>query len=205
MLDTLLADRDTHDNVKGLLTTFAHSSKKMLMHGVQLLLVEKQASSLGLPLYPVWFYENVSNDVYEKEMEVRLNELSSKGYTKLAFGDLFLEDIRSYREDQMRPTKLDPIFPLWGKSTRELSREFIDKGYKAKLVCVDGSQLSSEFLGREYDEKLLQDLPDSVDPCGENGEFHTFVYDGPLFQHAISFEEKGQYIQFDHFHYLQLE
>ncbi len=201
MLHTL---RDGPQEVEGLLTTFSLADRRMMMHGVPIDLVEKQVQSLGISFYPVFFEEPVSNENYEETMSVAIRQLERDGFTAMGFGDLFLEDIRKYREKQMAQTKLSPIFPLWGRSTSEFAMEFIHKGYKAKIVCVDGDQLDSSFLGRDYDKQFLEDLPDLVDPCGENGEFHSFVYDGPLFKNAVSFDAKGHYIKYNRFHYLDL-
>jgi uncharacterized protein (TIGR00290 family) len=202
MLDALLQNQ--RYNVEGLLTTFLKHTQKMMMHEVPFRLVEKQAKALGLPLYPVLFEESVSNDEYEETMRKATGRLEEEGFTEMSFGDLHLEDIRKYRETQMKKSKIAPIFPLWGKNTRELSELFISKGYKALIVCVDSEQLGAEFLGREYNQQLLEDIPSSVDPCGENGEFHSFVYDGPLFQTPVEFEINGTYTKFNRFCYLDL-
>lgn len=191
------------ENVQGLLTTFLKESEKMMMHEVPATLVKKQAEALGLPLYPVWFEDTVDNEKYESVMMNALRELREKQFTHMGFGDLFLEDIRKYREEQMKKTELELLFPLWGKDTRTLSKEFIKEGYKAVIVCVDEEQLDPRFLGRVYDEEFLRDLPDSVDPCGENGEFHSFVFDGPLFQEPVAFQTDGRYRKWDRFSYVR--
>ncbi|WP_064091970.1 Dph6-related ATP pyrophosphatase [Rossellomorea aquimaris] len=193
-----------NENVQGLLTTFQEESKKIMMHEVPFSLVEKQASSLGLPLYPVWFDDSgVDNQEYEKRMMRAVTQLEEEQISHMAFGDLFLKDIREYREKQMDKTNLGSLFPLWGKNTRQLSKEFIEEGYKGVIVCVDEDQLDVSFLGREYNEEFLRDLPDTVDPCGENGEFHSFVFDGPLFDKPVSFKLKGTYQKWNRFSYVE--
>ncbi|WP_456273018.1 Dph6-related ATP pyrophosphatase [Bacillus sp. AK031] len=189
----------------GLLTTLADEEKRVMMHDIPLSLLKKQAEALGLPLFPVMMKAGASNEEYENSMKAALKSLEAQGISTVAFGDIFLEDIRAFREEQMKKSALTSVFPLWGASTNELSREFIEKGYKAVLVCVDGSQLDPSFLGREYNEDLLRDLPSGVDPCGENGEFHTFVYDGPLFARKVEFEVEDTTQKYERFHYLHIK
>jgi uncharacterized protein (TIGR00290 family) len=188
-----------------LLTTFTEDEKRVMMHDIPLSLLQKQAAALKLPLRTVMLKQGASNEEYEASMSAALDSLGSQGINTVAFGDIFLEEIKAYREKQMKKTSLHSIFPLWGESTASLSREFIEKGYNAVLVCIDTDQLDPSFLGREYDEELLRDLPDGVDPCGENGEFHTFVYDGPLFETPVDFQVKKTIERFDRFHYLHIE
>jgi uncharacterized protein (TIGR00290 family) len=202
MLDRLHSSLDWKP--AGLLTTLADEEKRVMMHDIPLSLLEKQAEALGLPLFPVMMKAGASNEEYEHSMKAALKSLETKGISTVAFGDIFLEDIRSYREEQMKKSALNPVFPLWEASTSDLSREFIKKGYKAILICVDGSQLDPSFLGREYDQKLLRDLPAGVDPCGENGEFHTFVYDGPLFKQKVEFHVEDTIEKFERFYYLHI-
>ncbi|MGM0843478.1 MAG: hypothetical protein ACQEUT_00775 [Bacillota bacterium] len=188
-----------------LLTTLAEEEQRVMMHDIPLSLLKKQAESLSLPLLPILMKQNASNKEYEAGMSSALGALSEQNIHAVAFGDIFLKDIRSYREKQMKKTSLEPVFPLWGESTVHLSREFIEKGYKAVIICVDDSQLPPSFLGREYDENLLHDLPKGVDPCGENGEFHTFVYDGPLFKEPVTFTKKETVQKLERFRYLHVE
>jgi uncharacterized protein (TIGR00290 family) len=190
--------------VEGLLTTFQEGPGKMMMHEVPVSLVEQQAKSLGLPLFPVWFGDQVDNTEYEKRMAGAVRRLEEEDFTHMGFGDLYLEDIRAYREKQMKKSALDPLFPLWGKKTAELSKQFLSQGNRAIIVCVDEEQLDPGFAGREYNEEFLRDLPDSVDPCGENGEFHSFVFDGPLFQHPVAFKVGTTYRKWDRFTYVEL-
>jgi uncharacterized protein (TIGR00290 family) len=203
MLDRLSASAEWRPGA--LLTTFAEEENRVMMHDTPLSLMKKQAEALHLPLLTVMMRQGSNNEEYEAGMSAALDSLSSQGIDTVAFGDIFLEDIKAYRENQMKKSSLEPIFPLWGDSTENLSREFIEKGYKAVLICTDSSQLDPSFLGREYDEELLRDLPDEVDPCGENGEFHTFVYDGPLFEKPVDFQVKETIERYDRFLYMHIE
>jgi uncharacterized protein (TIGR00290 family) len=155
------------------------------MHAVRRELVERQAAAAGLPLWPVPLPWPCSNEQYELLMAEVCAKAVAEGIEGVAFGDLFLEDVRAYREKQLKNTGLTPIFPVWGLSTRALAREMIASGTRAKLTCVDTEQLDRSFVGREFDEALLRALPDAVDPCGERGEFHSFVYAGPMFEESV--------------------
>jgi len=166
--------------ISGLLTTFNETADRVAMHAVRRELVERQASAAGLPLWNVPLAWPCSNDQYELLMAETWAKAVAAGIEGIAFGDLFLEDVRAYRERQMKDTGLQPIFPLWGKPTRDLAKAMIASGMRAKLTCVDTEKLDASFAGREFDENLLAALPDGVDPCGENGEFHSFVYAGPM-------------------------
>jgi uncharacterized protein (TIGR00290 family) len=171
--------------VEALLTTFNRSADRVAMHAVRRELAEAQAARTGLPLWAVDLPWPCSNAVYEELMQGVWARATTSGITAMAFGDLFLEDIRAYREQQLKSTGLTPVFPVWQIPTHQLARELIDAGVKAKITCVDPAKLNPAFAGRDYDLEFLRDLPSSVDPCGENGEFHTFVYDAPVFSHAI--------------------
>ena len=171
--------------VVGLVTTFNSAADRVAMHAVRRALVEAQAESAGLPLWPVELRWPCSNSEYERLMGGVIERAKAEGIAAFAFGDLFLEDIRAYRVRQLQGTSIAPLFPVWGLPTGGLAREMIAAGVKAKLTCVDPAKLDRSFAGREYDHRLLQDLPPLVDPCGENGEFHTFVYDGPVFSRPI--------------------
>jgi uncharacterized protein (TIGR00290 family) len=164
----------------GLLTTFNDVADRVAMHAVRRELVEQQAAAAGLPLWKVPLPWPCSNEQYELLMGQTCAKAIAEGIKGVAFGDLFLEDVRTYREKQMEGTGLEPIFPLWGMPTRELAREMIACGVKAKLTCVDTTKLDRSFAGCEFDEELLSALPADVDPCGERGEFHSFVYAGPM-------------------------
>jgi len=171
--------------IAGLLTTFNQSADRVAMHAVRRELVERQAAVAGLPLWPVHLPWPCSNEQYESLMAEACARAVKDGIEGIAFGDLFLEDVRAYRVKQLAPTGLEPIFPLWGKPTHQLAREMIASGLRAKLTCIDTKQLDAAFAGREFDEHLLDELPASADPCGENGEFHSFVYAGPMFDCEI--------------------
>lgn len=161
------------------------------MHAVPGDLLKAQASALGLPVRPVSIPWPCPNAQYEAAMAEVITGAAAQGITRMAFGDLFLEDIRDYRLQQLAGTGIEPVFPVWGRATQALAREMIGSGLRALLVCVDPTRLDPSFTGREFDERLLSDLPRTVDPCGENGEFHTFVYDGPGFRQPLSVAVAG--------------
>ena len=171
--------------VVALLTTFNREANRVAMHGVRRELVEAQAEAAGIPLWDVDLPSPCSNADYESIMNEQCRAAARSGIEFIAFGDLFLRDIREYRERQLQGSGLTPIFPVWGIPTNELARTMIASGLKAKLTCVDSQPLSPEFVGRDFDEQLLSDLPPQIDPCGENGEFHSFVYAAPIFQRDI--------------------
>ena len=166
--------------IVGLLTTFNQAADRVAMHAVRRELVERQAAATGLPLWNVRLPWPCSNQQYEMLMAETCASAVAAGIEAIAFGDLFLEDVRAYRETQMKDSDLEPIFPLWQQRTRELAKTIITSGLRAKLTCVDTQKLDASFVGREFDGDLLAALPEAVDPCGENGEFHTFVYAGPM-------------------------
>jgi uncharacterized protein (TIGR00290 family) len=172
--------------VVGLLTTFNEVADRVAMHAVRRELVERQAAAAGLPLWAVPLPWPCSNEEYESRMAQICAKAISEGIEGVAFGDLFLEDVRAYRIKQMKDTGLEPIFPLWGLPTPALAEEMIAGGTRAKLTCVDTEKLDRSFAGREFDDCLLADLPEEVDPCGERGEFHSFVYAGPIFDSALA-------------------
>jgi uncharacterized protein (TIGR00290 family) len=171
--------------VVALLTTCNTEAERVAMHGVRERLLERQAEATGLPLWKVPLPWPCSNEQYEAIMRDCCRRALAEGIRAVAFGDLFLRDIRAYREKQLAGTGLEPLFPLWGLPTPELAREMIASGVRARLSCVDTSQLAAGFAGREFDQDLLADLPRGSDPCGENGEFHTFVYAGPMFRGPV--------------------
>jgi len=172
--------------VVGLLTTFNGEADRVAMHAVRRELVERQAAAAGLPLWAVPLPWPCSNSQYELLMARACARAVAEGISGVAFGDLFLEDVRAYREKQMKDSGLEPIFPVWGLPTGALAREMIASGVRGKLTCVDTGKLDGSFAGREFDERLLADLPSDVDPCGECGEFHSFVYAGPMLEGAIA-------------------
>lgn len=178
--------RDPAVRVAALLTTVTEGYERISMHGVRRALLEEQAGAIGLPLEQVRIPMQASNASYEAAMRALLLRYQARGVSRVVFGDLFLEDIRRYREANLAALNMRGIFPLWLKDTRQLAREFIAAGFRAILVCVDPKQLDPSFCGRAFDASLLAELPDSVDPCGERGEFHTFVYDGPIFRRPVA-------------------
>ncbi len=171
--------------VVGLLTTINQAEGRVAMHAVRTELLHAQAEAAGLPLWPVLIPWPCSNAEYEAAMAAAMARAHADGITHVAFGDLFLEDIRRYREERLAPTGLTPLFPLWGKPTAALAREMVEAGLRARLTCVDPRQLDARFAGCELDAALLAELPPSVDPCGERGEFHTFAHAGPMFSRPI--------------------
>jgi uncharacterized protein (TIGR00290 family) len=172
----------------GLLTSITEGYDRISIHGVRRELLERQAEAAGLPLYPVMIPRDASNATYEERMAAVLTAHRDRGIRRIAFGDLFLEDIRAYRERQVADLGLEAIFPVWGLDTNLFARDVIGLGFEAVLVCVDLRKLDRSFAGRAYDESLLADLPPEVDPCGENGEFHTFVHAGPIFEGRVGWE-----------------
>lgn len=158
------------------------------MHGLRRELLEQQAKSLRLPLTTIELPEEPSMEEYNQLMTRTVTDLKSQGYTSCAFGDIFLEDLRAYREEQLKPYAIKCHFPLWKKDTKAIINDFIQLGFKAIVVCVKSELLDKSFVGREIDEKFISDLPFNVDPCGENGEFHTFCYDGPIYSEPINFD-----------------
>jgi uncharacterized protein (TIGR00290 family) len=189
--------------VVGLLTTFNREADRVAMHGVRRELVEAQAKAASLPLWDVDLPSPCSNAEYESIMKETCKAAVSKGIECIAFGDLFLRDIREYREKQLAGSGLQPIFPVWDIPTRALARSMIECGLCAKLSCIDTHCLSREFAGRDFDEQLLRDLPPQADPCGENGEFHSFVYAGPMFRHDLAIEV-GEIVTRDRFVFADL-
>jgi uncharacterized protein (TIGR00290 family) len=171
--------------VVGLLTTFNEVADRVAMHAVRRALVEQQAAATGLPLWAVPLPWPCSNEQYESLMAETCAKATAEGIEGIAFGDLFLEDVRAYREKQMRKTGLEPIFPVWGLPTHDLAQTMIAAGMRAKLTCIDTGKLDRGFAGCEFDEAFLSALPDEVDPCGERGEFHSFVYAGPMLNAAL--------------------
>jgi uncharacterized protein (TIGR00290 family) len=182
----------------GLVTTINQAYDRVAMHSTRREIVEQQAEAAGLPLITVPLPWPCSNADYEQIMAALCRNAVDQGVTAMAFGDLFLEDIRAYRERQLQGTGLEPVFPLWRIPTRQLAEDMIAEGLRARLVCVDPKKLPSSFAGRDFDQQFLADLPSGVDPCGENGEFHTCVYAGPMFSKEISIES-GERMERDGF------
>ena len=189
--------------VVGLVTTLNADANRVAMHGVRRQLLEQQARSVGLPLLAVDLPWPCTNEQYESIMSEVVGTAVAQGVSVMAFGDLFLEDIRAYRERQLDGSGLRPTFPLWGRDTTTLARDMIRDGIRATISCVDGAQLDADFAGRSFDERLLRDLPPSADPCGEKGEFHTFAWDGPGFDEPIPIRV-GDTVLRDGFHFTDL-
>lgn len=171
-----------------LLTTINEAANRVAMHGVRRELLELQAKSAGIRLWPVPLPWPCTNDDYEARMAEACRQAVAEGFDTMAFGDLFLRDVRAYRERQLTGTGLTPLFPLWERPTAALAREMIDGGVRARLSSIDSKALAAGFAGREFDRALLDELPPAVDPCGENGEFHTFAYAGPMFRAPLRIE-----------------
>lgn len=172
-------------DVVGLLTTFNQEFGRVAMHGVREELARRQADAVGLPLTAVRLPWPCPNEAYESAMAQALVEARRDDITHIAFGDLFLDEIRAYREERMARAEMIPLFPVWGLDTARLAQEMVASGTRATIVCVDPQQLDGRFCGRSFDASLLRELPEGVDPCGERGEFHTFVWDGPAFARPV--------------------
>jgi uncharacterized protein (TIGR00290 family) len=178
--------RDPSIEIGGLLTTMNEQFDRVAMHGVRRRLVEAQAGAAGVPLRTVPLPWPCTNEEYETRMRRAVAQAVAEGFTHVAFGDLFLEDVRRYREDKLAGTGLTPLFPIWGIPTDRLAAEMVENGLRSVLTCVNPKHLDRSFAGREFDRALLADLPADVDKCGERGEFHSFAYDGPMFHHPLA-------------------
>jgi uncharacterized protein (TIGR00290 family) len=189
--------------IAGLHTTVTADYDRVSMHGVRRALLERQANRLGLPLRVVELPAPCSNDEYERRMSASLAEGLAQGVDQIVFGDLFLEDIRAYREARLSGTGITPIFPLWRRETSALAAEILDAGIRARITCVDPRKLDQSFAGREFDRAYLEDLPSGVDPCGERGEFHTFTFGGPDFRDSIAVAN-GEIVERDGFVFADL-
>lgn len=173
-------------DVRYLLTTLNHTHKRISMHGIREEVLDMQAASIGIPLKKVWVYEG-TNDEYERQMHDILTQAKAEGIEYVIFGDIFLEDLRAYREKNLAQIAMIAAFPVWKTDTSALAHDFIQKGFKTLLCCTNDAYLGEEWLGREITHDFLTQLPETVDPCGENGEYHTFCYDGPLYSSKIQF------------------
>src|SRR5690242_9671286 len=176
-------------NIQCLLTNVNASHNRISMHGVRRSLLEAQAASIGIPLQTIELPEQPTMQEYEEMMTKKLHELKSSGCSKAIFGDIFLQDLKNYREQKLKQLNIDCIFPLWKIDTTELIKEFLALGFKAIVVCANEKDLDKSFCGRIIDESYINDLPANVDVCGENGEFHSFVFDGPIFKQQIKFSK----------------
>lgn len=189
--------------VVGLLTMINSAHARVSMHAVRMALLEAQAEAVGLPLWKVPIPSPCCNQEYEEAMSEAVRNALAAGITMMAFGDLFLEDVRRYREAHLSGTGMAPLFPIWGLPTDELAREMVEVGLRARVTCVDPRQLPPSFAGRDFDAAFLSELPEHVDPCGERGEFHTFAYDGPMFHRPVSVRS-GDIVERDGFIFADL-
>ena len=171
-----------------LLTNVNADFSRISMHGLHESLLDAQVQSLGLPLQKLYFPAEVTMDLYDQKMHETISSLKAQGYDYAVFGDIFLEDLKAYRDSRLVEVNVQGVYPLWKQNSHDLIREFLDLGFKAITVCVNAKLLGEEFVGRVIDEQFLKDLPKNVDVCGENGEFHTFVFDGPIFSKPINFK-----------------
>lgn len=190
-------------DVVGLFCTVNEEFNRVAMHAVRVGLLQEQARSAGLPLNIIQIPNPCSNAAYDKAMTAFIDEAKRQDVECFAFGDLYLEDVRSYREDRLKDTGITPIFPIWGIPTNELSATMLGSGLRAMITCVDSKHLARKFAGREYNASFLADIPAGVDPCGENGEFHSFAFDGPMFQYPIDIS-LGEIVQRDGFVFADL-
>jgi uncharacterized protein (TIGR00290 family) len=189
--------------VVSLLTTLTADYDRVSMHGIRRALLERQAESLSLPLYEVFISKEATNEEYASKMQAALTDFKKAGVSSVVFGDIHLEDVRKYREDNLSKVRMKAIFPIWGRDTAELARTFVNLGFKAIVTCIDSKVLDKTFAGRIIDESFLAQLPANVDPCGENGEFHSFVFDGPIFNGRIQYTV-GQTVLRESFYFCDL-
>lgn len=190
--------------IVALLTTVTQDYDRISMHGVRRTLLEQQAKSLGFPLEKVFISKNCSNEEYEFQMRDVLKKYLAVGVWSVAFGDIFLDDLRKYREANLVKIGMKALFPIWKTDTTKLAHTFIDSGFKAIITCVDSNILDKSFVGADFNRELLSQLPVAVDPCGENGEFHSFVYDGPIFQQPVSHTTGQVVLREKRFYYCDL-
>lgn len=198
----LLASRKYE--IAALLTTVTEEYDRISMHGVRRELLRRQSESLGIPLHQVMIPKDCSNEIYEARMGDALEHFRGLGITKVAFGDLFLEDLSKYRDERLAQAGMTGIYPIWKRDTDELVRTFIGLGFRAILACVDTQAIDAAFAGREIDHDLLADLPDNADPCGENGEYHSFVYAGPIFRAPIACRAGDRVMRTPRFNYCDI-
>jgi uncharacterized protein (TIGR00290 family) len=190
--------------ISALLTTVTKDYDRISMHGVRRSLLEQQASSLGYPAEQVLIPAKATNEEYEMSMRQVLEKYSGSGVSAVVFGDIFLEEVRKYREDNLSKVGMRAVFPLWERDTTGLARAFIDLGFKAVITCVDSRLLDKSFVSRLFDRQFLSELPSGVDPCGENGEFHSFVFDGPIFRWKLSYRLGDTVLRDNRFYFRDL-
>jgi uncharacterized protein (TIGR00290 family) len=191
-------------DVTALITTVTEDYGRISMHGVRRSLLESQAEACGIPLRVILISKTSSNEEYETRMRLALESYRERGVTSVAFGDIFLDDLRMYREGNLARVGMKGLFPLWKRDTREMAGTFIDLGFKAITTCLDSKALQATFVGRQFDREFLSELPEAIDPCGENGEFHSFTYAGPIFQGEIAFEKGEIVLRDDRFYFCDL-
>jgi len=196
--------KDGRYEIVSLLTSVTEGYDRISMHGVRRVLLEQQAQSLGLPLEMLYITRNSSNEEYEAKMKDKLLQYKNHGVSSVVFGDIFLEDLRKYRESNLAQVGMKGIFPIWKRDTTELAHTFIDLDFKAVITCVDSNVLDGKFVGRYFDSQFLSELPAKVDPCGEKGEFHSFVYDGPIFHERIRFRRGKIVLRDNRFYFRDL-
>jgi len=190
--------------IPAMLTTITEVYDRSSMHGIRRVLIEQQAESLGISLEEVLLSPVSSNEQYDAKMREMLERYEAEDVSTVVFGDIFLEDVRKYREERLASVGMKAAFPLWGRDTTELARTFTQLGFKAVITCVDTEQMDASYAGRAFDEELLASLPAGADPCGENGEFHSFVYDGPIFKRAIPHTTGEIVLRDEHFMFCDL-
>lgn len=195
--------KDKEFCVVSLLTTITSDHERISMHSTRKELLQLQASRLNLPLKIIEIPKNCSDKLYDNQMSLAVTEAESLGINYIAFGDLFLRSVRRYREEQLQNTRIKPVFPLWCENTTQLSKNFIDGGFKAKVIAIDKTKIQKDLLGCEYDANFLEQLPPNIDLCGENGEFHTFVYDAPMFSSQINCA-LGRTVEHDNIAYIDI-
>ncbi|MCX8150322.1 MAG: diphthine--ammonia ligase [Candidatus Bathyarchaeota archaeon] len=190
--------------VVALLTTVTRDYDRVSIHGVRRVLLEAQAEALGLPLEVMLLNKGASDIDYESNLVEELKKFKSRGVEKVVYGDIFLEDVKRYRDNLLAKVNMIGVYPLWKKDTGQLAHTFVDLGFKAIITVVDSKVLGSEYSGRKYNRQFLEDLPTTVDPCGENGEFHSFVYDGPIFKKPVMFKKGDILLRENRFWYCDL-
>ena len=177
--------QDPEIEVVGLVSTVNEKFDRVAMHAVRVELLKRQAEAAGLPLHIISLPHPCTNEIYESRMNEFIQKIKKDCIEYMAFGDLYLEDIRAYRESRLQGTGITPLFPLWGIPTNELAKTMVESGLRAQITCIDPKKLDPSFAGREYNQELINDLPENIDPCGENGEFHSFCFAGPMFAQPI--------------------
>lgn len=190
--------------IAALLTTVTQDYQRISMHGVRETLLERQAESIGLPLEKVHLTKQSSNEEYEARMRDALIGHKKMGVSAVAFGDIFLEDLKKYRQDNLSKVDMKGIFPVWKRNSTELAHAFLDLGFEAVITCIDANVLEKAFCGRTFDRQFLSELPSHVDPCGENGEFHSFVYAGPIFQKRLRYKKGGVVLRDNRYYFCDL-